>query len=226
VLKPISSIPLLVRVAPGALSHEDEVAVDGAWTASVAAHPSLFDGPITCVRSISDSTIEVYPSSYRFWHAQFHGSVDLGLSVLAVSGVIHVAGGLLMCRRAGNVSQSADQWEFAPSGGVVLGDARSDEGVLLHQLLSEAREELNLEPSDLQSPRALALITDDEVGVTDVVIEFRSDLSAEEFAIRWSARSSDEYRDFTIVRNDAVPSSNVAASTSLVLEALSRRGGV
>ena len=213
----IMEIPRLTLVDAPDFSAAQREEVDRVWEESLAVNDSLFDGPMTFVRRITDASIEVFSGTYRFWYVQYLGKVDLGVSALAVSGVIHIGERLLVCRRGEGVSQHPEQWELAPSGGVVLSAEESQEGTFLTQLQAEAREELNLSESDLDAPRALAIVADHKSCVIDVVIEMRCALSASEFEERWSARASHEYVDFDIIEPIDALKHELAESSALII---------
>ncbi len=219
----IMEIPKLRLVDAPAFSVAQHEEVDRVWEESLAVNNSLFDGPMTFVRRLTDAGIEVFSGTYRFWYVQYLGKVDLGVSALAVSGVIRVGERLLVCKRGAGVSQHPKQWELAPSGGVVLPSEENHKDALLTQLHAEAREELNLSESDLDAPTALAIVADHKSCVIDVVIEMRCALSAVEFEERWAARASHEYVDFDIIEPiDAVKHELVESSSLIVADLLSR----
>lgn len=216
----IAEIPRLREIESPAFEASLCEDVDRVWQECLADNGSLFDGPMTFVRRVTDTDIEVFRGSYRFWYAQYIGKVDLGLCALAVSGVVRLGEGLLVCKRGAEVSQHPEQWELAPSGGVVLPVDESAHDALLTQLHTEALEELHLSESDLGAARALAILIDHESSVMDVVIELECALSASELQARWALRASQEYVDVDIITPGEAATHELAEPSELIITAL------
>jgi hypothetical protein len=116
-----------------------------------------------------------------------------------VTGLLRIAGGVLLARRAASALQDAGRWELAPSG-IVDGRAL-DAGPLAarEQLAVELREELALAAGDARSCTALALVPDPSSTVIDVLFQVDVGLPTDEVLRRFAVRRSSEYDDVRVV---------------------------
>ena len=101
-------------------------------------------------------------------------SIDLGLSLLAVTAIVMADDRVLLGKRSVQSHDYGGLWELGPSGGVDVprsGDT-IDEDALLGEVVREIREEAGFEPSVLEH-RLIALVHDQGVGSSDLAVLLR-----------------------------------------------------
>lgn len=101
-------------------------------------------------------------------------SIDLGLSLLAVTAIVMANDRVLLGQRSRESHDYGGMWELGPSGGVdVPGSGDTiDEDALLNEVMREIREEAGFEPSVLEH-RLVALVHDQGVGSSDLAVLLR-----------------------------------------------------
>lgn len=174
----------------------DQAVVDGVWRRALRVAESLHDGRILTVSSISRTEIVVSPVAYRYWYAQFTAGVPLGIRPLAVTGVLRLANGFLMGQRSRALLEDGGLWEFAPSGGVQAPTDEATGVVDPHaQVVVEAREELNINASDLGHGEPLAIIENEITRVVDLVYMYRPAIDIETIRGRAAGARDREYTE-------------------------------
>jgi len=176
-VEPVSGpITIDVRREMLARTPEQEKAIERAWQALCAQNPRYFNGRILSFESFDASTNTAVARDVEYRPHAVRGTVDLGIAFFGVTGVLRsVERGVprfLLGKRAPTVHQYGDQWEFAPCGGIdppPAGQERLSPGQIFGELVREASEELGLDLSDATT-RPLALVHDDPVGSTDLML--------------------------------------------------------
>lgn len=142
-------------------------AVNAAWDAIVAANPRFTDGDCLHVIGVhrdghGGATIHAVRSSYRMGAVRRQG-IETGFRGLGTKAIAHVAGRVLVGLRSPQVNAYPGMWEFAPGGGVELGEA-PDVGIM-----RELVEECGVAAA--APARAVALLFDPEVSAWEIVHE-------------------------------------------------------
>lgn len=184
-------------------------AVDAAWAEETAGNPKLFDGEILSLRSASPDLIEGAFVPFRMAHAaRKHAGLRerLALRPLAVSGLARCRDGLILGRRAPEVTGSPGRWELAPSGGIdraaLLPGGRVDPGAALR---AELAAELGIGPEAVSSCRVAGAVENRADGLWDIVLALEIALSGQEVARLHAARGSGEYDQIAVVAAKAIP---------------------
>lgn len=139
--------------------------VNAAWDAIVAGNRRFTDGPCLHVVGVhrdghGGATVHAVRSSYRMGAVRRQG-LETGFRGLGTKAIAHVGGRVLMGLRSAHVNAYPGMWEFAPGGGVEIGEA-PDIGIV-RELLEECGAEA-------ASPaRAIALLFDPVVQAWEIV---------------------------------------------------------
>lgn len=144
-----------------------------------AAKKGLFNGAIFCVTEVSPSVVKGYKGEYKYYFAQ-RAMPELfemlTVRPLAVSGFLECQEGYVLGQRAKKVTDYAQKWEFAPSGGIDPDAFKA--GLVIDfyaQILKELSEEIGvLVAPDTQSAYGLVENTDTHVMDIGVYLGFRS----------------------------------------------------
>lgn len=161
-----------IRREPLGVSEEQQRRIDRAWQGLCAQNPRYFDGRILSFEAY-DATRRVATArdvAYRYHAAR--DAVDSGVSFFGVTGLLRAGDRFLVGKRASTVHEYPGQWEFAPCGGIDPPPAAQDilsPGEIAQELRREAGEELGIDLV-LDAPRAVALVHDDPVGSTDLML--------------------------------------------------------
>lgn len=139
--------------------------VSAAWDCIVAANPRFTDGECLHVVGVhrdghGGATIHAVRSSYRMGAVRRQG-LETGFRGLGTKAIAHVGGRVLMGLRSQHVNAYPALWEFAPGGGVEIGEA-PDIGVV-----RELLEECGVEAA--APARAIALLFDPVVQAWEIV---------------------------------------------------------
>jgi 8-oxo-dGTP pyrophosphatase MutT (NUDIX family) len=142
-------------------------AVNAAWTAIVAENPRFTDGDCLHVVGVhrdghGGATVHAVRSSYRMGAVRRRG-IETGFRGLGTKAIAHVGGRVLLGRRSTQVNAYPGLWEFAPGGGVEIGEA-PDVGIV-----RELMEECGVAAA--APARAVALLFDPAVSAWEIVHE-------------------------------------------------------
>jgi hypothetical protein len=202
------------------LAADLESAVVAAWDGARARRPSLTDGELFSVETMSASRISGQFVPYRRLIAQrAHPALfaALGIRPLAVSGVLTCADGIVFGRRAAGVTDDPDRWELVPSGGVSPENAGGAGRVdLVRQILAELVEETGLESTEVVAVEILCAVEDAQSHVVDVGIALTSPLSGAEVLARHARRAGREYVELAVVAKSDVPAFAAARGRELI----------
>lgn len=175
-VEPVAGWPR-VRVERGAIARTgaQEAAIASAWDAMCARNPRYFNGRILSFESYDAAAGVAVARDAAYRDHACRGAVDLGIAFFGITGVLCVGEGaarrFFVARRGDSVHEYPGQWEFGPCGGIdppAEGDELGAEE-LLAELRREAMEELGI-ALDTRGARALALVHDDPVGSTDLMV--------------------------------------------------------
>jgi 8-oxo-dGTP pyrophosphatase MutT (NUDIX family) len=150
--------------------------IDRAWEELCADNPRYFESDMLAyVGFNSDSnTIDARVEPYK--HHAVRDAVDLGITLLAVTGILvaedHGQPRFLIGKRSPTTHRYGNMWEVGPCGGIdVPGDRIDglDYAAIVGELGREAMEEAGIDLSGAPT-MPVALVHDDLVGSTDIVI--------------------------------------------------------
>ena len=139
--------------------------VDAAWDEIVSGNPKFTDGACLHVMGVhrdghGGATIHAVRASYRMGAVR-RGGIETGFRGLGTKAIAHVGGKVLMGLRSAHVNAYPLMWEFAPGGGVEIGEA-PDVGIM-----RELVEECGVEAA--APARAVALLFDPVVQAWEIV---------------------------------------------------------
>lgn len=139
--------------------------VDAAWDEIVSANPRFTDGECLHVVGVhrdghGGATIHAVRASYRMGAVRRKG-IETGFRGLGTKAIAHVGGQVLLGQRSVHVNAYPGMWEFAPGGGVEIGEA-PEIGIV-----RELREECGVEAA--APARAIALLFDPVVQAWEIV---------------------------------------------------------
>ena len=142
-------------------------AVNAAWDGIVASNPRFTDGSCLHVVGVhrdghGGATVHAVRSSYRMGAVRRCG-IETGFRGLGTKAIAHVGGRVLLGLRAPQVNAYPGLWEFAPGGGVEIGEA-PDVGIV-----RELMEECGVAAA--APARAVALLFDPHVSAWEIVHE-------------------------------------------------------
>lgn len=136
---------------------------------------ALFDGGLVSIAGPIGPVMAGWLAPYRWFLAQRRDptlAAVLEVRPLAVTGILSLAAGVAIGRRAGHLEQDAGLWELVPSGGVdaqaITPGGMVDPG---EALLRELAEEIGIDRHALSAPpRAQMLVEDPVSQVIDVAM--------------------------------------------------------
>lgn len=142
------------------------------WRRACAQNRSLFDGRLFCVQERRDRAERYVLTGdfldYRFFHAQRHGGVELGLDFVAVNGLVHgpSTDRILVGRRSEDSASWPGAWELVPSG--TLDESGTDPLDWRSHLDRELEEECGLE---VDGWRSLGVLYDSRSRLFEIAAE-------------------------------------------------------
>ncbi len=165
------------RSAKPAIDSETQIRVDEAWDQLCASNPKYFNAPILIFDAYDPASGVISAHIGEYKHHAVRQSVDLGISLLAVTAVLcrpdraRNAPTYLIGKRSTQSHMYGGLWELGPSGGIE--PPRGDTGIslrgLIEQVDREVREEIGL--SVIHQPAAaVSLVHDTHAGSTDIHI--------------------------------------------------------
>ncbi len=170
--------PLCVRIdreqVPLPAQHVDQV--DRVWEQLQESNPRYFNGGILSFASFDANSGTIHARAEQYKHHAVRDSIDLGVTLLAVTGVLvaqddHGCERIMIGKRSPTTHRYGNLWEFGPCGGI---DQPADEiqmldqQMILQELHRESIEEAGIDLSNAPIT-PLALVHDDSVGSVDAV---------------------------------------------------------
>ncbi len=173
------------RASSPTLDPETQRRIDHAWAGLCAQNPRYFNSPMLSFESASAKNASIVASVRPYMHHAVRDSIDLGISLLAVTAVLFVEDRVLVGKRSAHSHRYAGLWELGPSGGIdVPGDRdQLDHQAVLQEAIREVHEEAGFIPKLLRDD-IVAMIHDHEVGSTDLVVVMEIE-SPESLSINW-----------------------------------------
>ena len=154
---------------------EIQTQIDSAWDTLCAGNPRYFNAPILCFGSYDDATGVIRATLEEYKNHAVRDSINLNHSLLAVTGVLQARGreGQTMYfvgKRSPSTHRYGHLWEFGPCGGI---DVPDSDHMTVDDIIAElGRETLEEAGFVMGSAEAspIALVHDDRVGSTDIVL--------------------------------------------------------
>lgn len=171
--------PITIKIDRSPRVHEQADAIEAAWQELCAKNPRYFNGQMLAFDSYDPATGVIHASVEEYKYHAVRDTVDAGISLLAVTAIIlavdrdQMAAVNLVGKRSTQLHRYGGLWELGPSGGIDVpsaGDAL-DAHDIFAEAAREVREEIDFKIADAIT-RSIALVHDDVVGSTDIVIEF------------------------------------------------------
>tara|TARA_R110002073_G_scaffold37866_4_gene109248 strand:+ start:127599 stop:128288 length:690 start_codon:yes stop_codon:yes gene_type:complete len=178
----MSEVPTIVldRSHPS-LDDDTLKQVDLAWSTLCVSNPRYFNGGMLAFDSFDPSTNTVHAHTAEYKLHAVRDTVDLGVSLLAVTGVFaaHHNGHTryMLGKRSPTTHRYGNQFEFGPCGGIDVPDEPTlalGPDAIISELRREAMEEAGIELTDTK-PVPIAIVHDDHVGSVDIVLKVTLD---------------------------------------------------
>ena len=203
--RPVSSdLSVSARGEPLEIDAVLQAEIDRLWSRERARRPEgLFDGRIFSVSTIEPARIFGHFVDYRQYIAQVLRPElfdRLRVRPLGVSALTSSPEGVVLGLRNLATTQNAGLWELAPSGG--LDPACCDDQARVDfkaQILSELREELGLEPDQVDDPVPFCLLEDRHSRVLDIGVALHTSLPGAEILAAHRVKASNEYLQVSVV---------------------------
>lgn len=156
------------------LDSDTQQRVDDAWSELCTQNPKYFNAPIVAFDRYYPDTGVIFAYVDQYKHHAVRDSVELDLSLLAVTAIVMAEDRVLLGKRSARSHRYGGLWELGPSGGVdVPNEAdRIDLASLLGEALREIREEAGFEPRVIDH-QLVALVHDHLVGSSDLAVLLR-----------------------------------------------------
>lgn len=176
-IEPISA-PITIEVLrdPILPNAEQERSIERAWQGLCAKNPRYFNGRILSFESYDPSTGVAIARDVEYRLHAVRDTVDSGIAFFGVTGVLRAVDSgrsrFMLGKRGESVHQYPNQWEFAPCGGIdppPAGQEVLSPSEIAQELCREGQEELGMDLSTAV-PKPLALVHDDPVGSTDLMM--------------------------------------------------------
>jgi NUDIX domain len=164
-VRPLDRVPELVLSSPPDIEPADVARIE-AERCGLAAHPTMFDGPVLMARSVHTGRIEAYPATYAWHRVDRRAPLPATLGGLGVQLALVDGGGALLWQRRSETIEHPGVWTVSVAGCAAPGTGLED------QIVGEANEELGLGRADLVGIAPLALV-EDPIGRT-VQVVFRA----------------------------------------------------
>jgi len=193
---------IVLGAAPDLLSESLERRVEANWQEACRRPGLLYNGSLVSVVEVADGEVTVRPSEYRLLvAARREPALRQALAVrpLAVSGLVRLAAGVVLGRRADEVSYAAGVWELVPSGGIEPSDAAEGEIDARSRLLAELEEEIHVTPERVVSAEPFALIHDTREELFDIAFDITIDLEPDDLLEAFERSERREYSAIEVV---------------------------
>ncbi|MEM9373059.1 MAG: NUDIX domain-containing protein [Planctomycetota bacterium] len=169
--------PIRIRVSrePLTLSDDEQQTIDRAWDRLCQANPRYFNGRILSFESFDRGSGIASARDVEYRLHAVRETMNSGVRFFGVTGLLAAVEDdqtrYLLGRRGASVHEYPGLWEFAPCGGIDPPPDRDllTTGAIIGELCREASEELGIDLSQA-SPKPLALVHDEPVGSTDLVL--------------------------------------------------------
>jgi hypothetical protein len=210
-IDPAVSVRVTGAMAP--LDPARDARVEALWQAAIArvaagGAGTLFNGRVFSADRITPTVITGHMTEFRRVVAQMDDpGLALGVRPLAVCGVLRGADGVVIGRRPDAAVYQPGLWQLPPAGSVDHQAVRPDGTIdLVAQILAEAREELGLEPDQIDAAKPLCAVEHPGSRVTDLGILLSTSLTMAEVLAVHANRGNAEYH---VLR--ALPFAEIAA---------------
>ena len=205
----VSDIATSLRICPvatpPALNHATQARVDALWAQERERRGGeIYNGRIFTVTSQARERIEGYFTDYSRYLAQRRAPElfdVLRVKPLALSALVSTADQhVVFARRSSGVSDDAQCWELAPSGGFDPEDLQ-DDGTLsvISCAERELAEELNIPGSAITTSKLLTMVYDETTHAYDIGVRIEVQLDSARVIDAFAARTTDEYSDVALV---------------------------
>ena len=165
------------RTSSPSLAPEAQHLIKDAWAELSAKNPRYFNSPMLSFESASTKNATISASIRPYMHHAVRDTIDVGISLLAVTAVLMLEDRVLIGKRSTQSHRYGGLWELGPSGGIDVPDHDDviDRECLLAEAIREVEEEAGFAPA-VRRYDVVALIHDHLVGSTDlaVVMEIES----------------------------------------------------
>jgi 8-oxo-dGTP pyrophosphatase MutT (NUDIX family) len=210
----VSEIATTLRIcpvaAPPTLKGATQARVDALWAQErERGGDEIYNGRIFAVTSQTRERIEGYFTDYNRYLAQRRAPELFDLlrvKPLAVSALLSTADQhVVFARRNSSVSDDAQRWELAPSGGFGPED-QQDDGTLsvISCAERELAEELNIPGSAITTSKLLTMVYDETTHAYDIGVRIEVQLDSARVIDAFAARTTDEYSDLALVPSGGV----------------------
>jgi 8-oxo-dGTP pyrophosphatase MutT (NUDIX family) len=139
-------------------------------------NPRYFNGGMLGFESFDPDTGVIQARVEQYKHHAVRDAVNIGISLLAVTGVLCARDGdqtkYMIGKRSPAVHRYSNLWEFGPCGGVDVPPSEIDAlgfDAIVQELNRESIEETGIDLSRAQVT-PLAMVHDDAVGSVDIVL--------------------------------------------------------
>ena len=173
------------RTASVSPNHEHEQLIQIAWADLCAKNPRYFNSPMLSFDSAAAKNSKICASMRPYMHHAVRDTIDVGISLLAVTAVLIVEDRVLIGQRSAHSHRYGGLWELGPSGGIDVPEHSDliDRQGLLAEAVREVEEEAGFVPNIIRSD-VVALIHDHGVGSTDLAVVMEIE-SPESLSINW-----------------------------------------
>ncbi len=167
-----------IRIDRHAPKHpaDKQECIESAWQQLCNSNPRYFNGKMLCFDSFNQDSYTIYAHVDQYKHHAVRDTINLGIKLLAVTGVLCASDNghtkYLIGKRSPSTHRYADQWEFGPCGGIDVPKTETNTigfDKILDELNRESIEEAGINLSGTTSSM-IALVHDDAVGSVDIVI--------------------------------------------------------
>ncbi|MBL4699109.1 MAG: NUDIX hydrolase [Phycisphaerales bacterium] len=168
--------PITIKIDRSPKVHQQADAVDVAWDKLCAQNPRYFNGKMLAFDSYDASTGVIRASVEQYKNHAVRDTVDVGISLLAVTAMLYAEGEndmeYLLGKRSPELHRYGGLWELGPSGGVDVPRFRKtlNPKRIVAELCREVSEEIGIKISN-PPYHPIALVHDDAVGSTDIAIQ-------------------------------------------------------
>jgi 8-oxo-dGTP pyrophosphatase MutT (NUDIX family) len=172
-LEPIEELQQIEidRSSSISLNPEEHRLIDDAWAKLCAKNPRYFNSPMLSFESASARNANIRASVRPYMHHAVRDTIDVGISLLAVTAVVLVKNRVLIGKRSYDSHRYGGLWELGPSGGIDVPEQGDtiDRAGLVAEARREIEEEAGFVPEVIRHD-VVALIHDHLVGSTDLAV--------------------------------------------------------
>ncbi|WP_141493146.1 NUDIX hydrolase [Neokomagataea tanensis] len=169
--------------------------IEEIWLNKKKTYPTLYNGRVFCVDSMTPDHIHGHWDEYKNILAQMSQPAlfaENPLKPLAVVGLFKASDGVIIGRRAKNSIYLPGYWQGLPAGNVETRE-ESDHVDLKQQILAEALEELGLSAHELEVGPPLIACEHPDTHIIDIGIALYSRLPFDEVEARCQKYGNAEY---------------------------------